>query len=78
MESHDSVGRKDEAMSETSGDYEYDLAHEDLPVPAPTSGRTPSGEAPESAPEGPPDADGDYSYDLAHEVPQPGHGSASL
>jgi len=57
---------------ETSGDYAYDLAHEDLSPPAPQPTRTPYPDAPASVPEEVPDSDGDYSYDLAHEVPRSG------
>ena len=53
-----------------SGDYSYDLAHEDVEGshdegdrrahPAPVSTATPEY------------ADGDYSYDLAHDIPPQG------
>ena len=61
---------------QTSGDYAYDMAHEDVSPPAPTHDRTASGEMPVDAPEGPPEGDGDYSYDLAHEVPRSGQTSS--
>jgi hypothetical protein len=57
---------------ETSGDYAYDLAHEDVSAPAPPHDRRPSGESQVPAPEETPEADGDLSYDLAHEVPRSG------
>jgi hypothetical protein len=60
---------------ETSGDYAYDMAHEDVSPPPPSRDRTPSGHVPESpVTEETPEADGDYSYDLAHEVPRSGQG----
>ena len=62
---------------ETSGDYAYDMAHEDVSAPTPSEGRTPSGRGSESpVSDETPEADGDYSYDLAHEVPRSGQGSS--
>ena len=51
---------------EASGDFSYDMAHEDLPA----SGDTPAPSTPEqpSVPETS-DTSGDLSYDLAHEIP---------
>ena len=55
--------------NETSGDYAYDMAHDDVsPQEAGTTRTQPEA----SEPTEPPDSDGDWSYDLAHEVPGSG------
>ena len=58
---------RDEA--DTGGDYEYDLAHDDV-----TGAEAPARREPEAAqPQVPQDdTGGDYSYDLAHDVPPAG------
>lgn len=63
-------GEAGSGTDETSGDYSYDLAHEEGAEPHPERAagavRRPA-HGPEDAPPTP--LDGDYSYDLAHEVP---------
>jgi hypothetical protein len=53
-------------MSETTGDYEYDLTHEvPADAPAPPGTTRPVQVATETD-----DQDQDLSYDLAHDVPR--------
>ena len=53
---------------ERSGDYSYDLAHEDVQGPQHERGRR-AHSAVSTATQTPEYADGDYSYDLAHDIP---------
>jgi hypothetical protein len=57
---------------ETSGDYAYDMAHDDVSPHEAGATRTPATDTQAAEPTEPPDSDGDYSYDLAHEVPRSG------
>lgn len=55
--------RVDQRPDGSSGDYEYDEAHE-----RPAGGRPPAGRvAPAPAGHRPPEQDGDMSYDEAHD-----------
>ena len=54
---------------ERSGDYSYDLAHEDLPGPHDEDDRRAHPAPVSTATQTPEYADGDYSYDLAHDIP---------
>jgi len=58
--------------NETSGDYAYDMAHDDVTPQEARSTRAPATQPRDPEPTEPPDSDGDYSYDLAHEVPGSG------
>ena len=57
------------STDETSGDYSYDLAHEEGAEPHPERSAGAVRRPAHGAEEAPPTPlDGDYSYDLAHEV----------
>jgi len=55
------------APDSPSGDYSYDLAHDEVPASGAAQPGRPPG--PAGTPEHGEDTGGDYSYDLAHEVP---------
>ena len=55
--------------TDSGGDYEYDLAHEEVSGPEarePEQPAVPEPRMPED------EAGGDYSYDLAHDIPPAG------
>jgi hypothetical protein len=60
----------DEQLSDSGGDYGYDLAHE---ASGPVGESREDGEPPDpvQVPTATEDAGGDYGYDLAHDVPRP-------
>ena len=56
---------------ESSGDYSYDMAHDETAVnAAPSTGTEPASPPVVVATETPADQDRDYSYDMAHDIPR--------
>jgi hypothetical protein len=63
------VDDTNEPVTDQSGDWEYDMAHDEIP-PADVAPTQAEPSEPTSVPGGPADSDGDYQYDLAHDIPK--------